>query len=527
MDEDQSANEQRTVADDVRTLHRMGYAQELSRCLNGFSNFAISLSIICILAGGLTSFSLGFCSVGGAAIGLGWPVMCLLSLAVAATMGQIASAFPTAGGLYHWAAILGGRGWGWGTAWFNLAGLVTALAAINVGTFRFAGGVFFPNSADNYVLQFLVVAAITCSQAVINHLGIPVTRVLIDFSGWWILFVSIALTVAMLAFAPSLDFGRLITFTNYSGFPIGAENPVWPPTSSLVWLFALGFLLPAYTITGFDASAHASEETVGASINVPRGIVRSVFVSGVFGWAMLCAIVLAMPDPTVAAQQGERAFIHTLLAVAPAWLANLLLWGAVIAQYLCGLATVTSASRMAFAFARDGGLPASGWVRWVSPKFRTPPVAIWCVSLAALLFTISTPVYSTITVVCIIFLYVSYVVPTAIGVLAYGRWWKKFGPWQLGRWFRPLGALSVVGCIALIIIGMQPPNGQAAYVVGGMTIGLTALWFARVRHTFIGPPHGVIRMRQHVGNEPVETAAHESTASELNVGDGRVRRIRL
>src|SRR6187431_678318 len=140
-------------SDDARTLHRLGYAQELARVLGGFSNFAISLSIICILAGGITSFHVGFCSVGGAAIGLGWPLVALFSLTVAASMGQIASAFPTAGGLYHWASILGGRGCGWITAWFNLAGLVTVLAAINVGTFRFAAGAFFPQAIDNYVIQ--------------------------------------------------------------------------------------------------------------------------------------------------------------------------------------------------------------------------------------------------------------------------------------------------------------------------------------------------------------------------------------
>ncbi len=102
----------RTAVDDARALRGFGYKQELSRRLSGFSNFAISFSIICILAGGVTSFSQGFCSVGGASIGLGWPLVCLFSLTVAATMGQVASAFPTAGGLYHWAAILGGRGWG-------------------------------------------------------------------------------------------------------------------------------------------------------------------------------------------------------------------------------------------------------------------------------------------------------------------------------------------------------------------------------------------------------------------------------
>src|ERR1700752_1500751 len=135
-----------SLAEDVRTLQRLGYAQDLARRMSGFSNYALSLSIICILAGGVTSFHLGYCSVGGASIGLGWPLASLLALAFAATMGQLASAFPTAGGLYHWAAILGGRGWGWTTAWFNLAGLVTVLAAINVGTVLFAAGAFRPDT---------------------------------------------------------------------------------------------------------------------------------------------------------------------------------------------------------------------------------------------------------------------------------------------------------------------------------------------------------------------------------------------
>src|SRR6185312_16361616 len=99
------ADDARTRADDEQTLKRLGYAQELQRSMSGFSSLALSMSVICILAGGVTSFHVGLCSVGGVAIGLGWPLACLFSLSVAATMGQVASAFPTAGGLYHWAAI--------------------------------------------------------------------------------------------------------------------------------------------------------------------------------------------------------------------------------------------------------------------------------------------------------------------------------------------------------------------------------------------------------------------------------------
>ena len=138
----QDSAQEKVAAEDVRTLHRLGYERRNSRgCLGAFSNFAISLSIICILAGGITSFHLGICSVGGAAIGLGWPLVALFSLCVAAAMGQIASAFPTAGGLYHWSAILGGRGWGWITAWFNLrAGLRDACSPPSVTSASFEFG---------------------------------------------------------------------------------------------------------------------------------------------------------------------------------------------------------------------------------------------------------------------------------------------------------------------------------------------------------------------------------------------------
>ena len=481
-----------TPDDDEGRLHALGYGQELARRLGGFSNFALSLSIICILAGGVTSFHLGLCSVGGASIGLGWPLVGLFALAVAATMGQLASTFPTAGGLYHWAAILGGRGWGWATAWFNLAGLITVLAAINVGTYRFALGGLVPIGLPPHLdlmAQALGVGLITFSQAVINHMGIGITARLTDFSGYWILLVAAALTACLLAFAPGLDPSRLVTFENFSGTTGGG---VWPATGSLALLFALGALLPAYTITGFDASAHAAEETKSAAESVPRGIVRSVLVSGVAGWILLCVVVLAAPSLPAAAARGEGAFLAIMNGVLPRPLVFALVVAIVLAQYLCGLATVTSASRMAYAFARDGGLPFSHAVRWVCPKRRSPAVAIWMVAVASLLFTIHTPVYATITAVCTIFLYLSYVVPTALGAWAYGRTWTAMGPWDLGRLYRPLAVLSVVGCVILIIVGMQPPNERSIWVVGGTALVLAAAWFGIARHRFPGPPQAAL-----------------------------------
>lgn len=476
-----------STADDIRTLSQFGYRQELSRVLGGFSNFALSLSIICILAGGLTSFHVGYCSVGGAAIGIGWPLMGLLSLAVAATMAQIASAFPTAGGLYHWASLLGGRGWGWVTAWFNLLGLMTVLAAINVGTVQFITGGLFPDHQLTAWEQLGLVTIITLSHAGLNHLGVRVTHILTDFSGWWILVISAVLTVSLLIYSPSWEWSRLVSFSNFSGLPEG-DSPVWPKVESVGWLFALGLLLPAYTITGFDASAHIAEETVHATTAVPRGIVRSVAVSALAGWVMLSAIVLAMPDPAAAAAMGDRVFFQTLMTACPKPLAIALLIACTIAQYLCGLATVTSASRMAFAFARDGGMPGSRWIRRVSPRFQSPSVAIWMTSIAAILFTAYAELYTTIAAVCVIFLYVSYVLPTAAGLFTHGRSWTAFGPWQLGRWFKPLAVISLIACVGLIVIGMQPPNEKTFPVVVGTILVLAVIWFGYARKHFPGPP---------------------------------------
>jgi amino acid transporter len=433
------------VTDDVSRLQEMGYSQELSRKLGSFSSFALSFSIICILAGGVTSFHLGLCSVGGASIGLGWPIVSLFALVVASTMGQLASSFPTAGGVYHWAAILGGRGWGWATAWFNLVGLITVLAAINVGMYRFATEVLFPGTLapdTNLMIQALIVVLITASQAGINHLGISTTAQLTDFNGYWILLVTATLTISLLAFAPSLDPLRLITLQNFSGT---AGGTVWPVTHALGLLFAQGLLLPAYTITGFDASAHAAEETVKAIETVPRGIARSVVISGIAGWVLLSAVVLAAPNLADVAARGEGAFQSIVRSVLPRSLGIAVFAAIVIAQYLCGLATVTSASRMAFAFARDGGLPFSTAVRQVSLRWRSPPYAIWGVAAASVLFTLHTPVYATITAICTMFLYVSYVLPTALGAWAYGRSWTAMGSWNLGCWYRPLAVLSVEG----------------------------------------------------------------------------------
>lgn len=480
--------------DDTKQLHSLGYAQELARRMSGFSNFAISFSIICILAGGITAFGAGFSAMGGASIGLGWVVGGIFAMIVALSMGQIASAYPTAGGLYHWGSILGGRAWGWSTAWFNLLGLIFVVASVDVGVYNLfkdlvLNGVFGVD-VTGFGLAHLITGTtiILISQAALNHYGIRLTTILTDVSGYLILAVAILLTIALLVFAPSLDFGRLFTFTNFTG---AAGGDVWPQTGNNFVAFLLGLLLVCYTITGYDASAHTSEETRQAAVTVPRGMWHAVLWSVLFGYFMVSAFVLAMPSVEAGAAQGWGVFSWLMnSSPMPTALRDFLFIGIVVANFLCGLAGLTSCSRMMYAFARDGGLPYSKQLAEVSATHRTPVNAIWVSAALALLSTFYAPAFLVLAAGCAVFLYISYVMPVAAGLLAEGKTWTKKGPFNLGIFSKPAAVVAVIGGLILAWTGFQPPNEKVLYLTVGLVIAQIALWYGMERRRFAGPPMG-------------------------------------
>jgi amino acid transporter len=479
---------------DVKELHSLGYAQELLRRMSGFSNFAISFAIICILAGGITAFPQGLSAAGGASIGIGWVVGSVFAMVVAMAMAQIASAYPTAGGLYHWSSILGGKGWGWATAWFNLLGLIFVVASVDFGVYLLFRDLILVQllgmdvSSFGWIQQTGFVALILITQALFNHFGIRVTTLLTDFSGYLIFGVAALLTGALLLFAPSLDFSRLFTFTNFTG---DAGGGVWPQTSSMLYAFLLGLLLTVYTITGYDASAHTSEETRDAARSVPRGMLQAVFWSGLAGYIMVCSFVLAMSSVEEGAAQGFAVFPWLMAqSPMPGFLRAILLIGIVVANYLCALAGLTSCSRMMYAFARDGGLPASGVLRTVSVVYRTPVVAIWVSAALALAATLYADAFVVLSTGCAVFLYVSYVMPVGAGLLAEGRTWLKKGPFNLGALSRVVATLAVIGGLILSWVGFQPPNEKVLYLTIGLIVVMLVIWFSFERRRFQGPPTG-------------------------------------
>jgi amino acid transporter len=489
---------------DKKVLHNLGYAQQLARRMSGFSNFAISFSIICILAGGISAFPAAFNSAGGGGAVLVWLLGGIVAMSVAFGMGQIGSAFPTAGGLYHWSSHLGGKAWGWATAWFNLVGLICVVSSVDVLLYQvFFQGILLSTvlkvdvSTWGYWQEFAFVAIMLISQALFNHYGIGLTTKLTDLSGYLIFIITGLLIVSLLVFTPvALDFTRLVTITNVTGDAGGGVVPFH--AGSIVFAFLLGLSYVLYTLTGYDASAHTSEETHDAQVNVPKGMWQAVFWSWTVGLVMVATFILVMPSIKDGAAAGWNSFSYMFGASKmPFALALILAIGLCVVNYICALAGLTSTSRMMFAFARDGGLPASKALSHVSTKYRTPTYAIWIAAGLAMLSTVYAPYYLVLAVACAVFMYLSYVMPIAAGFMAEGKTWTEKGPFNLRNWSKPNAVFAVLGGLVLAVTAFFPPNEQVFYLTVAMVIVMPIVWFAGVRTRFEGVPEGDrIKQRQ-------------------------------
>jgi amino acid transporter len=472
---------------DRADLGRFGYAQELFRGMGGFSNFAISFSIISILTGAVTLFGYGLEMGGPLEMTLGWPLATVFTLVVAASMAELCSAYPTAGATYHWAADLGGKGWGWLVAWLNILGLIAAQAGINYSCAQFI--LPFLNLPSTPFNLFSMFAFILLNQGILNHYGIRLVAILNDFSVTVHIAGVAAVVLALYFLAPKQPVPFLFAAMNSNG-----RSPYW-------WAFVLGLLQAQWTYTGFDASAHMAEETRDPRRRAPWGIVLSVAVSGVAGYFLLLALTLAIRSiPAVLAAkdaQGNQipAVIAILQQALGAQAGNAMAALASMAMWFCGMACITSASRALYSLARDHGTPLAEQVRWVSPRHGTPAPAVWLI-VAAMLWTKAVPVVTSLSTVA---LYLAYTIPIALAWRARqtGSDWPRQAVWSLGLFGAPLnlGAIAFAAFICMVLI--MPPNELAGKTLAGLLVGLGVLYFAVVRSRFRGPEwsrHGDSRL---------------------------------
>jgi amino acid transporter len=523
------------VDSDERRLHELGYAQELLRGLGWFSNFAVSFTIISILTGILQTFYLGLDAGGPRTMVIDWLIGGVLILSVGLSMAEICSSYPTAGGLYYWSARLARRNaaaWSWFVGWINMLGQVALTASIDFGLAAFIA--FFiklaiaPTFAARPWQLLLIYAIVLAVHGALNSFGVRLVARLNDVSAWWHIGGTL-LMVVLLFVLPThhQSFGSIFTsYTNTTGLD-------WFVGSGL-WITLVGLGLVAYTIQGFDASAHLSEETIGADRAGPRGIVTAITVSIIVGFPLLLALCWAMPggvgsqEYSDIASQGTTAAAGVFLASMSQHVAEFLILIGIVGMFFCGMASVTANSRMIYAFSRDGAVPGHRLWHHINPRTRTPTNAIWfAVGFAFLLGVPSlvtnaagVPVaFGAIVSVAVVSQTVAFVLPVYLRRRA-GDTFQP-GPWQLGRWSPFLNYLAL-GWTAVICLALLLPqftlhsDGQFAWsafnyapIALAVVLGYaTVSWFGWARKWFTGP---------QVQGTPDELAAIER---ELRAADG-------
>jgi amino acid permease (GABA permease) len=479
---------------DIQRLHELGYAQELKRGMGGFSNFAVSFTIISILSGCLTLYGFGMDAGGPVVMSIGWPLVGIMVILVGLAMAEVCSSYPTAGGLYYWAAKTApknGPAWSWFTGWFNLIGQVAVTAGIDFGL------AFFVNAYLNLAfgvstapkVTILIYAVVLFLHGLLNTFGVRLVAFLNDLSVWWHIVGVLVIVVAMFASAPAGHFtlGEVFsTFKNGTGW------------SNSVYVFLLGLLLAQYTFTGYDASAHMTEETVSADIAGPRGIVMSIVVSLIAGWILLIGVTYAISNYTAVRTSATgvppaQIFIDAVGRTG----GELLLLVVIGAQFFCGMSSVTANSRMIYAFSRDGALPASRTWHKINKRTRTPTNSIWFAAVGAFIlglpYLYSPVAYFAVTSIAVIGLYIAYVMPVYLRLRA-GDAFRR-GPWHLGRWSSLVGWIAVAWVVFIAVLFMLPQYAPItidtfnyAPVAVIVVIGFAGIWWvASARKWFTGP----------------------------------------
>ncbi len=511
--------EARELTDDEKHLAKMGYSQDLHRSWSGFSNFAISFSIISILAGCLTNYGAGFNNGGPVAISWTWPIISAFVLLIGFTMSELVSAYPTSGGIYWWASKLGGPAAGFFTGWLNLIGLVAVTAGVSYGCATFIDltiSTYSESYAADYELWrvFAIFVAVLVLVSVLNIFSSHLMAVMNNISVWWHV-VGATIIVLILIFIPDQHQSIGYVFTerlNNSGYSGGS-------TSSFAFWFAIlpfAFLLTQYTITGFDACAHLSEETEGASTAAAKGIWQSIFYSAIGGYILLLAVTFAIPNDA----NGDPDNAIAALGVQPIFLAALdknwatfVLFISASAQFYCATSCMTSASRMTYAFSRDGAIPGSDTLKRLTAK-RVPANAVMFVAVAAAVVTLPALIklegttlplaFYAVTSIAVIGLYASFAIPI------YLRWRHgenfEVGSWNNGskyKWMNPIAVAEII-IVSLYLMLPTSPFANPFYdefdwkflnytpvVTVGALILLAIWWNVSAKNWFTGPKHTI------------------------------------
>jgi amino acid transporter len=502
--------------EDEKRLAELGYKQELNRSWSGFSNFAISFSIISILAGCFTTFSSGWNGGGPAAIAWGWPILAALVLSIGLCLAELVSAYPTSGGIYWWSSKMGGPKAGYYTGWLNLIGLLAIVASVAYGCATFLDLTlgFYDSSYHSGDLNriFLYFVAILLIAAVVNIFSSHLLSIINRTSVWWHVFGAAAI-VLILIFLPHHHASANSVFTstvNNTGFFGGKTSGF----GFVLVVLPIGALLTQYTITGYDASAHLSEETKSAANTAAKGMWRSIFYSGIGGWILLLSFLFAVQNQGKVTSAGGGVSNIFAQALTSGWGGNVLLISTV-GQFFCTMACMTSCTRMLFAFSRDGAVPGHRYWSHLNTK-RVPFYGVILTAVISIIITapalipvniggVPTPVaFYAVVSIGVIGLYWCFSIPIYQRLKMGNRF--EPGGWTLGGKYKVLGFIALFDVALVTVSAFMPTsnlgvpwtNGFAMkyvnytiLVVPAAMILLWIYWHLSVKHWFTGPKQNI------------------------------------
>lgn len=489
---------------DEEVLAALGYKPEFKREFSLFTTFCVSFAVLGLLPSFASTlyYGMGYAGTGG--MTWGWIIAMVGIQSVAMSMAELCSSMPTSGGLYYAAAVLAPPGWGplaaWITGWSNWMVQITGAPSVNYGTSAMilaAASINDPSYVPTEYQTFLLATFIMLIHGVMSSMP---TRWLAQTNSFGSTFNMIALVVVVILIPAGTDrvSKGLPKFTPSSDVWGTIQNGTEFPDGIAV---LMSFIAVLWTMSGYDAPFHLAEECSNANIAAPRAIVMTSTFGGIFGWFLQLVVAYTVVDiaGVIDSDLGQP-FAAYLIQCMPQKITMAILSLTIIAGFFMGQGCMIAASRVTFAYARDGCFPYSNLWAHVNSKTRTPVNAVWAncvigILMLLLIFGGSVTIGALFSVGAIA-AEVAFCTPIFIRVFFVGNRFRR-GPWNLGRFSIPIGVIASA-FVALMIPILNFPAYKGAdltpdlmnwtcLVYGGPMFFVMLWWFISARKWFKGP----------------------------------------
>ncbi|KAJ9663867.1 hypothetical protein H2198_000627 [Neophaeococcomyces mojaviensis] len=479
-------------------LAKLGYKAELPRSLSMLSVLGLSFAIMAVPYGLSTTFYISLTNGQSVTILYGWILLSILSTFIAASLAEICSVYPTAGGVYYWAALLSTPKWApiasWVTGWLTLVGNWTVTLSINFGGAQLilsAISLWNEDYVPNAWQTILCFWATMLLCYLINIFGARYLDFINKLCIYWTGASIIILLITLLVMAPQRRSGSFV-FAHYDASASG-----WPTG----WSFFVGLLQPAYVLTGYGMVAAMCEEVQTPEREVPKAIVFSVIAAGITGLIYLIPILFVLPpvEDLLGVANGQPIGLLFKDVTGSAGGGFGLLFLILGIWLFAGVGALTAASRCTYAFARDGAIPGSHLWSKINKRFDIP---LWGLTLSfivdcllGLIYFGSSAAFNSFTGVATICLSTSYGLPILVSVMR-GRKNLQHASFSLGKFGFFINVTTLLWillaiflfCMPVAVDGLSASNMNYASVVFAAFAAVSIVWyFVRGRKDFSGP----------------------------------------